>query len=198
MKCREFIVRTAVVASAFVAGCGSLSCEGDVAVIDLAAVAKATGQDKVMAEQLEAARRELSAQLAEIAGDLEKQLQAEQSRLGGAVAASREKEFQQLTAQARQQLAETQALAQQKAQDFQIGLAANYRRAVEPVAADIARSRGAAVVFVADATMLWFDAAADITDEVIAELRSNPAALSLPAVDEPAPASSPAGSASKD
>jgi Skp family chaperone for outer membrane proteins len=172
--------------SVFAAGCGSLSGDGDVAVVDLAAVAKATGQDKVMAEQLEAARRELAAQLAQIAGGLEKQLQAEQSRLGGAVAASREKEFQELTAQARQQLTETQALAQQKAQDFQIGLAASYRRAVEPVVAEIARSRGAAVVLVADGTMMWFDAAADITDEVIAELRSRP--VTAPAVVDPATA----------
>ncbi len=187
MQCRDFVVRTAAVASVFVSGCGSLSGDSEVVVIDLAAVAKATGQDKAMAEQLEAARRELGTQLAQVAGDLEKQLQVEQTRLGGAVAASREKEFQQLTAQARQQLADTQALAQQKAQDFQVELAANYRRAVEPVAAEIARSRGAAVVLVADATMLWFDSAADITDEVIADLRARPAALALPSVAAPEP-----------
>jgi Skp family chaperone for outer membrane proteins len=162
-----------------------LTGDGPVAVVDLAAVAKATGQDKVMAEQLDAARRELGTQLTQIAGDLEKQLQAEQSRLGGAVAAAREKEFQQLTAQARQELAGTQALARQKAQDYQVGLAAGYRRAVQPVVAEIAKSKGAAVVLVSDATMLWFDAAVDITDEVIAELRSNPVTVPASAGADP-------------
>lgn len=185
MHCQRVLVFMLAAVSAAVSGCGPLGGGGDVAVVDLAAVAKATGQDKVMAEQAEAARRELGTQLTQIAGDLEKQLQAEQARLGGAVAASREKEFQQLTAQARQQLAETQALAQQKAQDFQIGLAAGYRRALQPVVADIAKSRGASVVLVSDASMLWLDSAVDITDEVIAELRANPVAVPASAGAEP-------------
>ena len=148
-----------------------------------------------MAEQVEAARQQLGTQLTGIAGNLEKQLQAEQSRLGGAVAASREKEFQQLTAQARQQLAETQALAQQKAQDYQLGLVAGYRRALQPVVAEIAGSKGAAVVLVADPTMLWFDAAVDITDEVIAEVRANPIAVPAAGTD---PTGSPAAAAAGD
>jgi Skp family chaperone for outer membrane proteins len=195
MKCRKVLVLLVAVGSAIVAGCGRLAGGGDVAVVDLAAVAKATGQDTLMAQQVEAARQELATQLTQIAGTLEKQLQAEQSRLGGAVAASREKEFQQLTAQARQQLAETQALAQQKAQDYQIGLVASYRRALQPVVADIAGSKGAAVVLVSDATMLWFDPAVDITADVIAELRANPVAVPAPAGADPAsePAASDAG-----
>jgi len=195
MQCRMMLVLLVAAGSAALAGCGRLTGGGDVAVVDLAAVAKATGQDKLMAEQVEAARRDLSTQLTQIAGDLEKQLQAEQSRLGGAVAASREKEFQQLTAQARQQLAETQALAQQKAQDYQIGLVASYRRALQPVVADIAGSKGAAVVLVSDATMLWFDPAVDITADVIAELRANPVSVPAPAGADPTnePAAAAAG-----
>jgi len=186
MQCRKMLVLLVAAGSAVLAGCGRLTGGGDVAVVDLAAVAKATGQDTLMAQQVEAARQELAAQLTQIAGNLEKQLQAEQSRLGGAVAASREKEFQQLTAQARQQLAETQALAQQKAQDYQIGLVAGYRRALQPVVADIAGSKGAAVVLVSDATMLWFDPAVDITADVIAELRANPVSVPAPALADPA------------
>jgi Skp family chaperone for outer membrane proteins len=162
------------VAGMMLAACNPFAGRGDVVVLDLAAVAKATGQDKVMEEQMVAARETLAAQLGQIAGDLEKQLQTEQSRRGGAAAAAREQDFQQLAAQARQQLAQTQALAQQKAQDFQMGLAAGYRQAVQPVVTQIAQSRGASVVLVADASMLWFDPDTDITAEVIAELRSKP------------------------
>lgn len=189
---RKLLVFSVAAAALAGAGCGPLSGKGDVVVLDLAAVAKATGQDKVIEEQMAAARETLAAQLLQIAGDLEKQLQSEQSRRGGAVAAAKEKEFQQLTAQARQQLAQTQALAQQKAQDFQTGLAASYRQAVQPIVAEIARSRGAAVVLVADATMLWFDPATDITAEVIAELRANP--VTFPA--QPTTSSTPTESGS--
>jgi len=194
MKRRDSWFAMVVAGSAFVAGCGPLGGDRDIAVVDLVAVAKATGQDKVMAEQVAAARRDLATQLARIAGDLEQQLQAEQTRLGGAVAASREREFQQLTAQARQQLAETQALAQQKAQDYQAGIAANYRREIEPVIAELARSRGAAVVLAADARMMWFDGTVDITDEVIAELRSSPVAVQAPGAGVPPDAAPEQGS----
>jgi Skp family chaperone for outer membrane proteins len=186
MTFQKVLVLVMVAGSALVGGCGRLTDGVEVAVVDLAAVAKATGQDKLMEEQVAAARRELAAQLSQIAGNLGKQLEAEQTRLGGAVAASREKDFQQLTAQARQQLAETQALAQQKEQDFQIGVVAGYRRALQPVVAEIARSKGATVVLVSDATMLWFDSAPDITDEVIAELRSRPPVVPSPGQAEPA------------
>lgn len=163
------------------AGCNPLADGAQIAVIDLAATAKATGQDAVMEQQMEAARVELGGQLTQIAGDLEKKLQDEQSRLGGATAASREKDFQQLAAQARQQLAQTQALAQQKAQEFQQGLVTKYRQAVQPIAAEIARSKGASVVLVVDPTMLWFEPGVDITDEVIAKLRAQATEVPEPA-----------------
>jgi Skp family chaperone for outer membrane proteins len=183
------------VAGGLIAGCGQLPGGAGVAVIDLAAIAKATGHDKVMEKQMEAARAELGSQLTQVAGNLEKQLQDEQARLGGAAAAAREKGFQQQAAQARQQLAQTQALAQQKAQEFQIGLAARYREAVQPIAGEMARANGARVLLVSDPSLLWFDAAVDITDEVIAELRANPVQLPPPSGAESAPPAAPDGAA---
>jgi len=156
------------------AGCGAGPGDGKVAVLDVAAVAKATGQDVVLNSQAEAARKQLEDQLVQIAADLEKQLQAEQAKRGGAAAAAKEQSFQQLTAQARQQLAQTQLVAQQKAQEYQLELANQYRQSVQPVAEKIAKARGASVILVAGPTMLWFEPALDITAEVIGELRSSP------------------------
>jgi Skp family chaperone for outer membrane proteins len=171
------------------AGCGGGS--GRVAVIDLAAVAKATGHDRVLDQQLGAARLDLEAQLGQIAGDLEAQLRAEQTRRGGAESAAREREFQTLAAQARQRLLETQALAQRKADQYQLKLVAGYRDLVEPVAREVARSLDAELIVVAGADVLWFDPAIDITDEVIAELRARePAAPAPGAESEPASAAS--------
>ena len=141
---------------------------------------------------MEAARIELNTQLTQIAGDLEKKLQDEQVRRGGAAAASRAEGFAQLTALARQQLAQTQAIAQQKAQEFQLGLVSQYRQTVQPVAAEIARSRGASVLLVADPTMLWFESDVDITDEVIAELRAR--AVAIPEVSAARPSTAPGNS----
>lgn len=165
------------VAAAFVAAC---SGDPGVAVIDLAATAKATGHDRLMQQQAETARADLASQVTLVAGNLGKQLEEEQARLGGPAAAARAQEFQQLAARARQQLVETQALAEQKAQAFEAGLAARYRAAILPVATQLARDRGAVALLVSDATLLWADESVDITDEVIAELRARPVDLGDP------------------
>lgn len=163
-------------------------CAGDpaVAVIDLAATAKATGHDKLLQEQAEAARADLASQVTQVAGNLGKQLEEEQARLGGPGAAARAQEFQELAAQARQQLLQAQALAQQKAQAYEADLAGRYRAAILPVATRIARDRGASALLVADPTLLWADEQVDITDEVIAELRARPIDLGSSGSSPPA------------
>lgn len=170
------------------AACSGAPGGGGVAVVDLAAVAKATGHDLVLDQEVARARQNIEAQLNQVAVNLEQQLQAEQTRLGGAAAAAKEKTFQDLTAQARLQLAQTQTLAQQKAQEFQAGLVGQYRQALQPVTEQVARNRKARVVLVTDGTLLWFEPEADLTAAVIAELRSKP--LDFPPA--PAPAAAPA------
>ncbi len=169
-----------------IAACGSGS--GRVAVIDLAATAKATGADRVMEEELAAARADLAGQVTRIADNLGRQLEEEQKRLGGSAAAEKQRDFQSLAAELRQQLLQSQSIAQQKANEFQLKLAARYRNAVEPVAAEIAKDRGADLLLVADASVLWVDADIDITDEVIAALREKPIDLAGP---KPAAAAAP-------
>lgn len=172
--------------AALAAGCGVGPGDGKVAVLDVAAVAKATGQDVVLNSQAEAARKRLEEQLVQIAADLEKELQAEQAKRGGAAAAAKEQSFQLLAAQARQQLAQTQLVAQQKAQEYQLELATQYRQSVKPVAEKIARARGASVILVAGPTLLWFEPALDITAEVIGELRAGPPSAAAGKATEPA------------
>lgn len=192
--------RPAFVLAALLAGCSGAP-DGGVAVIDLAAVAKASGHDQVLDQEVARARQSLEGQLSQVAGDLEKQLQAEQTRLGGAAAAAKEKGFQELTAQARLQLAETRTQAQQKAQEFQASLVAQYRQALQPVAGKVARARKARVVLVTDASLLWFEPEADLTADVIAELRARPLDFppKPPAGAEAGPAAAPAaGTGSND
>ncbi len=56
-------------------GCNQMPASGGgagVAILDLAAVAKATGQDEIIRQEAEAARVELGAQLQTLAANLEK------------------------------------------------------------------------------------------------------------------------------
>ncbi len=57
------------------------------------------------------------------------------------------------------------------------------REKIKPVAQEVATTRGMSVIFLADATLFWNEPRADITDEVLARLRADPAILA----DEPTP-----------
>lgn len=145
-----------------------------VAVIDLNAIAKATGRDEAINERMEAARVDLNAQLTQIAGDLENELKEQKDKVGTSPKPAEQQQLQEMAVQAQRQLAEKQQLAQQKAQQVQLELVNEFKRQVQPIAKNVANEQGANVVVVLDDAILWFDSSADITDEVIAELRANP------------------------
>jgi Skp family chaperone for outer membrane proteins len=141
------------------------------AVIDLEAIAKATGQEAVLEQQMATAREELNNQLTVVIAELEKQLAEEQAKLGDSPDQAEQQRFQQITAQAQQQLAQQRTQAQQQIQRYQAGLIADFRDTVKPISAEIATSRGADVILIFDPMMLWFEPSIDITDEVIGVLR---------------------------
>lgn len=169
------IVAVLLLAGSLLAGCDQLkgNAPPSVVVVDLAAVAKATGHDAVMDQQMEVARADLTGQLDRIATQLEDQLQVQRDQLEEKGDASAEQQFQQLTTQARQQYAQNQALANQRAQQYQAELVENFRNVLQPIAAEIASQRGAGAVFTTDASLFWFDPTVDITDEVIGVVRAN-------------------------
>jgi Skp family chaperone for outer membrane proteins len=157
------------------------------AIIDLGVIAKATGEEDKIKEQAQVRRDELAAQLdAELAA-LEAQLNEERGKLGDSPSDEARQQFQQLTAQAQQQYGQAQQQAQQQAQRYENELVTQLREKIKPLAEEVARSRGASVVFLADVTLFWNDESADITDEVIGKLRADPSILA----DEPAAAAEP-------
>jgi Skp family chaperone for outer membrane proteins len=168
-----------LIAALFVAivisGCDGLPTGGSgnatSVVIDLEAVAKVTGQDVVIEQKMTAMREELTNQLSVFAADLERQLVEERGKLGDSSDEAAQQNFQQIAAQAQQQLAQQRTLAQQKAQQYQTGLVSDFRKTVEPISAKIASARGAGVILLFDPMMFWFDPSIDITDDVIDALR---------------------------
>lgn len=170
-------------------GCGNVTTGGrspsPTAVVDLTVVAKALGRDEVMEAQLEDARKQLSSQLAELAEGLKQRLEEEKSKLPDKPTVEEDLKFQESLAEANLQLQETRALAQQKAQQVHIRLVRQFREEVAAVAEPLARTCGASAVLVIDEGTLWFDPSADITDEVIAELRA-----AVPSPGSPTPSAS--------
>ena len=154
-------------------GCDQLPVGGgsSVLIVDLSAVAKATGQEQAIQQQAQAAREDLNAQLMEQAASLEQQLQAEQDKLGENPTEEEQQQLQQLAVQVQQQYGQLQTQAQQQAQQIEMNLVLEFREQIQPYAEKIARSRNASVVRLVDQTTLWQDPAIDITDELIGALR---------------------------
>ncbi|MGI9291907.1 MAG: OmpH family outer membrane protein [Gammaproteobacteria bacterium] len=150
-------------------GCGH---EGSVAVIDLNAVASATGQDQVIREKAVAARGELQSQLQQVAVNLDQQLAAEAEKIGNSPTAEQEQQLQQMNINARSQLAEIQQRAQVQMGQIDQTLVEEFKDEVRPLAEKIAQSKGAKIIIAQDVSVFWYEPAIDITDEVIAAWRA--------------------------
>ncbi len=177
------------------AGCDRIPGMGpDVLIVDLGAIAKATGQDQVIQTQAQTGRADINARLLESAQGLQQQLETERAKAGDAPTREQAAQLQQMTVQAQQQYTQLQAEAQQKVQQYEANLVQEFRERIEPFAEKIARTRGAKVILLADQSIFWHDTAVDVTDEVIVALRAdnvfpeNPAdqASAAPATEQPA------------
>lgn len=179
MKTRFIFCLSLLVGSALLVGCnqmpGGASGGQGVVIMDLAAIANATGQDEVIRQESDAARAELGAQLQALAASLEQQISAEREKIGITPTAQDSQRLQELTMQARQQINNAQMQAQNQASQVEVELVAAFRDRVAPLAERIAKEKGASAVLAADAYLFWFDPAIDITDEVIAAWRALPA-----------------------
>lgn len=161
-----------------VTGCGH--DKGGVALIDLTAIAQATGQDEVIRLKAEANREELMARLQDTAMNLDQQIAAEREKFGETPTPEQEQQIQMMTMQARQQLGEMQNQAQQQVNQVEQELVDEFRDSVAPMAAEIAQSRGASMVLAKDVYVFWYEAEMDITDAVIAAWRARDTAVPEP------------------
>jgi len=167
-------IRVACLAAVLlIAGCDRIPGMGpDTLIVDLAAVAKATGQEQSMQTQAKTAREEFNAKLVESGRNLEQQIAQERTRIGDTPNQEQELQLQQMTVQAQQRYAQLQAEAQQNVQQFEINLVLEFRERVKPFAEKIARSRNAKVILLADQIVFWLEPGVDMTGEVIAALRA--------------------------
>lgn len=168
MKWLAYVLFAVLVVTA--AGCEEFDRRSSVAVIDLDQVARALGRDDVIAQQINQATQQLSAQLTEVARTLQQELEEERGRYE-VIGDEAEKELEEKTAAANLRLQQTQALAQQRAAEFRQSVINNFRAEVQPYASEAAKSRGAKAVITVATPMIWFDSRVDITEDVIAKMR---------------------------
>ena len=149
---------------------------GNVVVLDLSAVAKALGEDALFKEQIEKANTTLTQQLSQIAGQLNKQIETEKTKLGENLDDAARQHLARLTAQAQVELRKKQQEARRKGQQFQTGLRQQFLDKIRPAAVKVANERKASAITFVGNTLLWHNPRIDITEAVIAELQSSGAA----------------------
>lgn len=154
-------------------GCDKFQSSNTV-VLDLDAIANATGQAETIKQQLEQANQELNSQLSTISGKLNEQLVEEKKKMGKKPSKADKQNLQKLTLQANQKMQQAKTIATQKAQQYRSALILQLRKNVQPIAEKIASNRGADIVLSSNNSMIWFNPSVDITDEVIAEIRATP------------------------
>ena len=166
-----------LILSAFVViltGCDQLGLliNGPILIVDLDAVAKGTGRQEIMQKELEFANLRLTEQLKLVASQLEESVSEEKNKLGKSASNEDKKQLENLVLQAQQQLLNSKNLAVQQSTEFRSDLILKFRKEVGAIAQEIASKSGVKLVLISNYETLWFDPASDITDEVIAIIRS--------------------------
>ena len=158
-----------------VVACGKTPWGEGILVVDLEAVAKATGKLEVMRQEIDGANAILTGQLQNLASQLETVLIEEQEKIGDKGSEEGKKKLQAMLVQAQQQVQNSRNIALQKSQQFQSELVRSFRQDVKRVAHEIATKRGGRLVVTDSESILWLDNSIDITDEVIASFRARSA-----------------------
>ena len=139
---------------------------GEIAIIDLDAIAKALGRDVALRSRLEDVNAKLDTQLSDLIKGLRTRLEREKEKLGPDPTAAAQKAFQKLAAEAQLKVRKGQLQVRQRSQKAQLELVARFRAEVLPVAQKIALERGTRVI-VLRSNVLWYDQRADITPSVV-------------------------------
>ena len=145
-----------------------------IAVVDVDAVAHALGRDVSMREQLTSASEELSSEVRGLAQELKDNFEAERQRIGDNPTQEQREQLARLGLEAQARVQQSQTAAQRKAQELQVQLARQIQDEVRPVAGEVARERGAALVLSAT-FVLWAEATTDITAAVIERMKARAA-----------------------
>ena len=144
--------------------------KNNILVLDLNAVAKAINRDTLINQQINQAEARLQEQLSKLQAEIENNLKVESEKSKSVNGKKETTKDLEIKAAQKMQLAVNEA--RQKVKSYRLELLNLFKGEVQPIAVGIAEKRKASIVRYTDTSILWFSDAVDITDEVIAELRS--------------------------
>lgn len=145
-----------------------------VVVVDVDVVAKAIGRDIELQQRLTSAREQIKRQLSDYAEGLNAQLSEQLEALRDDVDPEKRQALKRTRLLARRAVQTSAGRAEDEIRRYRQALIQQFRDQLAPIAATTAQRQGAALVLSARPDALWFAPDADITDEVIAELRAHP------------------------
>lgn len=163
--------------AASLAGCNGQPASmprGNVAVIDLDGLAQQIGRDVVMNESIAERERVLNEQLKGIQDSLTKQLTDKQNEFGDAPDDEQTKILLELQQQANFNLNQMRTTARTNLASHRQDLIRKFREETRPIAQQVAKEHGFDVVVTKNDSVLFvFQDEVDITNDVLARLRSN-------------------------
>lgn len=179
---KTFNVVFATLACLAIAGCDQLTkpSNGPVAVVDLDAVAQKLGKDKQIVQLIEQRQVSLNEQLSATQNSLIQQLNQKKSEFGE-LSDEETKQLVQLKNQANNIIATTRTQAQSNLSSFQQEVVNRFRTEVKPLVMELATKKGCRMVLSKnDSVVFAFDSTVDLTDEVVATMKSKVAPPALP------------------
>ena len=160
----------------FIAAEGETEIEsGKVAVIDLTAVLKGVGRDTILKEKIEKLKAELTQNIRNLKGKLEKQVKDEQARIGINPTAQQKAEITRMAQEAQKRLIAANQAANRELLKKQSEFGKAFRDESKPFAQKVARGNGRSIIIIrnpANDFFLAYDDATDITDEVVAAMKN--------------------------
>ena len=161
--------------------------QSGVAVVDLDRVAKELGRDVQMANDLKSSQTALLNELATIQKDANEELKKMQTELGEDAPDEELQKLKQTANATQMQFNQLQKQADAKLVQRRNFLIASFREQARPTVYEVAKEHGAHAV-VTETVLYTFDQTIDITDAVIAKMRTIPAPAPVAPVSPAAPA----------
>ena len=143
-------------------------------VLDLDAVAKATGRDVLIGRAVESATHQLNAQLVQAARDMDEEIKQLQAKIGTSATPQQQAELQRARARAQQNIQNNKLVAETARNRVRAEQIVLFRNEVRPIAAEIARQHNAEIVIIPNDNVVWHATSVDITGEVITRWRARP------------------------
>ena len=168
---RKWMVFATLAMAIVLSGCKPT---GRSVVLDLDAVAKATGRDVLIGRAVESATHQLNAQLVQAARDMDEEIKQLQAKIGTSATPQQQAELQRARARAQQNIQNNKLVAETARNRVRAEQIVLFRNEVRPIAAEIARQHNAEIVIIPNDNVVWHATSVDITGEVITQWRARP------------------------